>query len=1137
MGSPSHISRILIGFLIIVVICTTTGLIAALNSSPSPVAAGEQIENENSRTPSSTPSITDHFTNASTSSPTPLWTNTPTITSTSLASSSLTHTALPTLSGVPSTTVTPSPTSSSTQPSSITPTQSQTFTPSPQVANQPQIASLNSSNFAQLTLIISEVSWTGTSASSSDEWIELYNPGNVSIDFTGWRLVSNDGSPDINLEGSINMGGFYLLERSDDNTVSNISADAIYTGALGNSGETLYLMGPSGETVDTANLSGGNWPAGGSSTRASMERVGIIADTSSAWTTHNGSIINGQDANGDNIQGSPKKANSVWAIEPTSTPSATSSATHSLTPSKTNSPTSTLTTLPTSTQTETSTQNQFVVINEIAWSGTQASTSDEWIELYNFGSQSVDLSNWSISAVDGTPLITLSGTISPGNFFLLERSDDNTISNIAADQVYTGSLGNSGESLSLQDSQGNLIDSVNLDGGDWPGGTSSSGNPQYATMERISIGENDSNWGTNNGITRNGQDADGSPINGTPKSANSTIIKVSTTNTPTASPTPSPSASRTLSSTATSTVTPSATNTATITPSATLNASPSSTITITPTSTKNVIRSGAIIINEIAWSGTTSSPNDEWIELYNSTTQDVDLTGWILIADDGSPSIELNGIISGEGYFVLERTDDNTISSIAANQIYSGSLSNIGETLRLKSVLGVQIDTANLSGNAWPAGNSDLRASMERHANSSDSSSAWGTNNGLKISGIDAHGNAILGSPGQPNSIWFSTPTPSPTLSPSPTITPTASETVQLFTRQFIWINEIAWSGTVGHYNDEWIEIFNPNYERVDLSGWQLVAADGSPEIQLEGVIEPWGYFLLERTDDTTIKNIIADQIYSGSLSNSGDTLYLYGPHGELVDTASQSDGSWPAGNAKLHISMERLGTSPNGRALWKSNTGYIANGIDVDGYPIRGTPKKANSVWFPTPTPTQIPEGTRVLINEFLPHPKYDWNGDGKFTSDDEFIELINVGTVTTNLGGWLLDDIEDGSAPYEIPTIKLAPGQTINFFRSQTRISLSDSGDEVRLLMPNGAIADIRAYNFAKDVNLSWCRLPDGVAELAYPCWPTPNNTNAAYSRATPVQSGELIPVTDNQLEGNIFGIQPGWLIPKGSRMLGYR
>jgi hypothetical protein len=53
---------------------------------------------------------------------------------------------------------------------------------------------------------------------------------------------------------------------------------------------------------------------------------------------------------------------------------------------------------------------------------------------------------------------------------------------------------------------------------------------------------------------------------------------------------------------------------------------------------------GDVVINEIAWAGTLASANDEWIELYNTTTGKADITGWTLSAADGSPAIALSVI-------------------------------------------------------------------------------------------------------------------------------------------------------------------------------------------------------------------------------------------------------------------------------------------------------------------------------------------------------------------------------------------------------------------------------------------------------------------------------------------------------------
>ncbi|MCH8878091.1 MAG: lamin tail domain-containing protein, partial [Chloroflexi bacterium] len=123
------------------------------------------------------------------------------------------------------------------------------------------------------TILINELAWAGTTASSSDEWIELQNQTDSAIDLAGWRLT-DDGDIKVALGGTIPAFGYFLLERTDDTTIADISADQIYTGSLVNGGERLELLDPSGAVVDTANAGGGGWPAGEAGSRRSMERRG-----------------------------------------------------------------------------------------------------------------------------------------------------------------------------------------------------------------------------------------------------------------------------------------------------------------------------------------------------------------------------------------------------------------------------------------------------------------------------------------------------------------------------------------------------------------------------------------------------------------------------------------------------------------------------------------------------------------------------------------------------------------------------------------------------------------------------------------------------------------------------------------------
>lgn len=118
---------------------------------------------------------------------------------------------------------------------------------------------------AHAAVFINEIAWMGTTVSANDEWIELYNDGAEAVVLDGWVLSGEDGTPTITLTGSIDSGGYFLLERSDDSSVPDVTADLIFTGALGNDTENLLLTGSDGLKIDEAK-SGENWSLGGDNT-------------------------------------------------------------------------------------------------------------------------------------------------------------------------------------------------------------------------------------------------------------------------------------------------------------------------------------------------------------------------------------------------------------------------------------------------------------------------------------------------------------------------------------------------------------------------------------------------------------------------------------------------------------------------------------------------------------------------------------------------------------------------------------------------------------------------------------------------------------------------------------------------------
>ena len=157
-----------------------------------------------------------------------------------------------------------------------------------------------------------------------------------------------------------------------------------------------------------------------------------------------------------------------------------------------------------------------IIINEIAWMGTVSSSSDEWIELYNNSNQDISLEGWGIYEQEKTTLIEpLTGIIKAKSYYLIERTDDQTVPGIEASQDPTGwsghGLNNKGESLTLLNNNFNLIDEVNCREG-WLAGD----NKTKQTMERISPlipGNSISNWQTsqNPGGTPKAKNSSGSP--------------------------------------------------------------------------------------------------------------------------------------------------------------------------------------------------------------------------------------------------------------------------------------------------------------------------------------------------------------------------------------------------------------------------------------------------------------------------------------------------------------------------------------------------------------------------------------------------------------------------------------------------
>ncbi len=125
----------------------------------------------------------------------------------------------------------------------------------------------------------------------------------------------------------------------------------------------------------------------------------------------------------------------------------------------------------------TSIANASIRITEINWMGSADSQFAEWFELYNDGTDSVNLAGWKLYEDGGGQLIfTLTKPISSKGYLLVERITTSSPDPVPGINDESGPFGgsgfaNTGENVVLKDAQGATIQSFDFSGG-WPAGDS-----------------------------------------------------------------------------------------------------------------------------------------------------------------------------------------------------------------------------------------------------------------------------------------------------------------------------------------------------------------------------------------------------------------------------------------------------------------------------------------------------------------------------------------------------------------------------------------------------------------------------------------------------------------------------------------
>ena len=559
---------------------------------------------------------------------------------------------------------------------------------------------------------------------------------------------------------------------------------------------------------------------------------------------------------------------------------------------------------------------------------------------------------------------------------------------------------------------------------------------------------------------------------------------------------------------------------------------------------------GDVVINELI-----SDPTDgevEWIELYNKTNQEINLTDWKII-EGSETKTSLENIISGNGFLVIETP--------------KGNLNNKGDVVYLRDNNENLIDV--IAYGNWDDGQTNNNAPVASDpysiARKFDGLNSYNNFNDFAITSTITKGTSNI------------------------IIAIDEEEEITVEDRQTydysddIIISEILPNPLGSDTEAEWIELFNKGNQDVNLLGWRL--GDNSQrkyEIKEGLIIKAKEYFIVERS------------ISKIALNNSGDSVKLFQPLKDeplRILEYEKGNENWSyslSDNINKYVWSEIITPGEHNiiktinyvpivdfdcpeQALlgqeiyfdssdtidededelifnWDFGDGiklFLSNPthtyLQVGTYTVKlivgdsqatSTKEKIINIRSDSILPNMLSDNNlgkeeKIIISEILPNP---------IGSDPvgEWIEINNVGSASVNLLDWQIDDEDGGSRPYKFITdLWLEPGQFYVLSRASSSIALNNTGDEVRLFNKIGELVDEMGYGATSEEE-SYARGANN--NFFWTSVPTPKGENIiSVSDSLDVNSlstnQDNLPIVTNQvMEVSLFEIkelEPGALI----------
>lgn len=309
-------------------------------------------------------------------------------------------------------------------------------------------------------VVISEIKFSAGSGYTKDEFIELYNPGKIDVDLSGFRLAKQTLSGNeydlVTMFDATSISGFgFLLITHPEGYEGSVEPDIVFDteNTIANS-NSIILYDDQGDIVDLAGFGSAvlfeSEPITNPSAGKSVERKAQAESTSESMSPEGEDYSNGNgydtDINSEDfvMRETPEPQNSVSALETLlkvtpidpckPTPIKPISPVPPASPNVPNKPNPSV-----PKGDDDSMNNQIlegIILNELFPAPDGSDAELEFIELFNMRDDGIDLIGWSVTDTKNSFVIPKGTFIESENVFVLYRPETKISLNNSGDTVY-----------------------------------------------------------------------------------------------------------------------------------------------------------------------------------------------------------------------------------------------------------------------------------------------------------------------------------------------------------------------------------------------------------------------------------------------------------------------------------------------------------------------------------------------------------------------------------------------------------------------------------------------------------------------------------------------------------------------------